>query len=186
MKTRKRIFTLAIFTLFMFALMSPSVLAQQKEEESTATLPETMDWMKSKLSGMYTYYTYHQTDNYKNEWDGWFEVTYDKVNVSGCELSYTASYKFGRSGSDKTWGGPVEEIVNLSKFDPLVVRVQSFKEQIPDGNMVEMKKPVWVIWFRDNEYSTPRLLFNSEDMAKRFHKAVLHAIKKCGGKVEPF
>lgn len=184
MKNSRQLLTLAMFALFILAFISPSVLAQ--EEENNATLPETMDWMKSKLSGMNTHYNYHQTDNYKNEWDGWFEVNYDKVNTKGCELSYTASYKFGRSGSDNTWGAPVEEIINLSKFDPLTIRVQSFKQQGPEGNKIEMKNPIWVIWFRDSEYSTPRLLFNSEDMAKRFHKAVLHAVKRCGGKVEPF
>lgn len=191
MNTRKLLLPAIVFAFALLALVTGSgrpVSAQ--EQESSASLEETMSWMKSKLSGMVTLMAFTESPpDAGPQWqqNGWIEVTYSKVEFTGCELTFTETRRWqvngGAANGTLRTGQPDKQTINFSKEDPLGIRPKSYKHQTSEGWSLEMTKPVWTIEF-PKQYR--RIFFDDQELAKRFSRAASHAVKLCGGKVEPF
>lgn len=179
MKINTRALLLAAAACCLLMFSSPVAQAQETEEPS---LQETLEWLKTNLV-KYGKATEHQKEK-KPQLDGIrveikfsFDITAAKFD--GCTLMYDQTHVFGDSEPTKT-----AFKLDLSKLDPLGVKVSQAEGIDPKYELV---KEVWVLKLKNSgdggEY---HLRFEDREMAKRISKAFQHAIKLCGGKVEPF
>jgi hypothetical protein len=190
MKTRKQLVAVVTLAVFMLVLLCPSVRTQ--EQESTATLKDTTDWIHGTMGSSGTVivssspHETYQTDN---------------VDFSGCTLKYD-TFNFNRdTESDQT----VSYQLSLTDLDVLGIKIGPVKHN-PDpkasnGWVImtlttarnEKKIKTSMRTFSNNnakkdEFVNNEAFFtvNSEETAKRLKRAFEHAIKLCGGKVDPF
>jgi hypothetical protein len=163
-----------------------------KEDDVSPSLEETMNWMKSKLQGNAVFINYITSVKSKIP-DASFTsergetLSYEDVIINQCKLSYKIKSKnfviVKSYFPEKKDEGSYENrsVIDFSQLDPISIKVEEYK--IPtnsQGDVTEMKTKTWVVLITDV------MFFPSEEIAKRFHRAAVHATKLCGGKVEPF
>lgn len=195
MKTLKQLGVILMMSVFMLVLASQSIKAQK--DESTATLQETLEWMKSKLDGNAVVVVFEEPDSYdKQAFKKWYYYyTYGLVKIDGCTLSYKVKTEWTwldnnpRMADKQAKSEPftLARTINFAKLDPLDVRVLPWTENIYGEKEFRFKENAWGIDLkpRDDDYY-PRINFGTKEMAERFAKAAAHAVRLCGGKVEPF
>ncbi len=177
MKPRKQTLTLIIPMLFVFALVSPSVLAQAAE--STATLDETLSFIKNSMEVWG-----------EGKW-GDDPAKEQFLLLGGCKVQIFFTQDSSRRGKPNSYTG---EEFSLSDLDPLAVEIVDSGLRITTANNKKLIRETQR--FGSDSSSgvdhminvAPLLIFQDDKQtnAKRIKRALEHAIKLCGGKVDPF
>jgi hypothetical protein len=134
----------------------------------------------------------------KKEGGMFIEDSYKNIKFDKCTISWQRTSKAIVDG-EPIIGSPMAYSLKLSGLDPLSVKVIEYKADLPFGtpDVWRVQKnnfspEVWILVIRQSpgatnlEKAVENFVFTDREMAKRTSKAFQHAIKLCGGKVEPF
>ena len=181
MKTRNNFIAVVMLTTLIFVLASLNVKAQ--EEESTATLEETLSFIKNSME----------------VWGNGNDAKAQFLPIKGCKvqivLTYTKTKKY-------VW----TQTFSLSDLDPLTIEPlysrkineQDLYMKTPIGFHTTNNKPLINLKIKDEEGLMIKdemqvgggidIYANDEKQtqSKRIVRALRHAVKLCGGKVDPF
>lgn len=187
MKFLRQLTAATCLTVFVLLLSSQNAQAQESNDEGPS-LQETIDWLKSKLNGQKVEYT---ESTVGNTGASSFKSTeeYTNFRADGCTVRWTMKNVF----DDTPYSYDLD--LKLSDLDPVSVKVETLEPEVskhmntrvrgsgisPETWLVVLK----VTAFQGNTFKTG-FKFQDREMAKRVAKAFQNAIKKCGGKVEPF
>lgn len=186
---------------------SPSKIAPN-DSESSASLEETFSWLKSKLNSL-RFGSFNKAKNWESG-KKYFETTtgnYETdINTNECSLDIHKTQKYRDSNLFRNLNLKLE----LSEIDPLSVTVkklpagkwssgEDYEQQVTvylessAGNKAIIFKygfsqPNSYTYHENliNEWSNVFFITETEESANRIAKALKHAIKLCGGKVDPF
>lgn len=209
MKSLKQIFAATCLAFFVLLVSSQSVLAQETKqpkeaEDETPSLKETFDWLKSKLEGFQSKYT--QTTIITRKSDPPFtskdtnttsiinfKESYSNFTLDNCSMTWTQEWTLISQNSPESRGTEKYK-VNLSEIDPLNIKIVQLEPDLSwivyDKKSGTTSPDTWKVKIQplDEKTKTPDVGINFQDreMAKRVAKAFQNAVKKCGGKVEPF
>lgn len=159
---------------------------------SVASLQETTDWLKDKVSkhaGAYLEHTNNDTITGKSR------VLYEAINFDKCTLSMKRRQEVKGSAPLSPDDMEAEIMVNLNDLDPASVKVSPrdkfWRVELNTYNekqMIEMRAPAFKELVGDPlvKENSMVIYFGNDEMAKRVARAFQHAITLCGGKVEPF
>jgi hypothetical protein len=184
MKAKKQILALVTLAMFVFFLASPGVRTQ--EQESSASLKETMDWITSTL----------QANGYINDKKKVETSVLISVSSSGCTLKYDQNIVNNQLAKSYKYE------FSLSDLDPVGIEIQENSTDSPEWASVTLHtsknaSKVNVVRIDDMDHKNDKSftatiailrisLIRDKTMAKRLKRAFEHAIKLCGGKVDPF
>lgn len=164
-------------------------------DENSASLKETFDWLKSKLENYDLEFleisTYMTKDGIRLN----YKFHYSTFRLDGCSLTYDLKIN-GKKEEESTYPEKYESKFNfkipLSNLDPLNIKVSG----VIKYTNTESARVSPEIWYVDvvnhdskdkyNPAANFGFFFDDREMAKRVAKAFQNAVKKCGGKVEPF
>lgn len=212
MKSLKQLFAMICLALFILLVSSQNFLAQETKqpkevEDENPTLEETFNWLKSKLEkhqvkfrnlekGTLNYGAGEKPSSSHTE----YQFTYSDFSLDGCTIKWKTNFGItDLSGSGDAPPSSSETFsTKLSKLDPLGIKVvqldginkyssgtyKVISETISPEiwiTVLEVKQPNGSPMFEPFSFS-----FTEREMAKRVVKAFQNAVKKCGGKVEPF
>jgi hypothetical protein len=194
---------LPIYLLALLVLgLSSSVFAQEKE--SSATLEETMEWLGSKLIDPNYMNRIHLDgkDSFRGSYGDpnfFFPMFYttvkdynSKYKIDGCTLTISIQIDLESGSSDK------KQIITLpiSEIDRFTLQKNGYGLEM--STTKSSKKILWrqeVFPLPNVKYSPPleamegkfsQIEFELKKDSDRFERAFKHAIKLCGGKVDPF
>lgn len=176
--------TLALMLLLVTVISAPA-------QESNASLQESLDWLKGKLTENYRLGIW--PSDYRNSKVRLFR--FEPVRFDGCTLVWREQMSYTENKRSELIKRQIE--INLADFDRSNIKV--IKESCHTGNCWRIRlvtynsKPlVKEIYLPENKNesnssSTFIEFYASEQlMAQRIAKAFSHAITLCGGKKEPF
>lgn len=199
MKLRKQIAALVTLAFVTLALASPTLFAQKQEEESTATLKETMDSLGSKLSDRTLESIGVDDDSDSKGFVHWWNEFRATFTVDNCNLILKSENIIG--GGSK--GNFIDELVlPFADIDPLSIEDFKGDHQL-SGLKMKTTSPKKTIkfthafvgveepraaYYKDSEKlgSNAFLFFREKENELRVKRAIKHAVKLCGGKVDPF
>lgn len=165
-----------------------SVMAQ--DQESSASLGETMDWIRAKLDKHFFQIPGRE-----------YYVSISVESVQGCQLRYVETTKgsTGKNSFDIT-----RFAMSLDKLDPFGSKLVDEMGGVALHLNSPVKKPAGTVTYLEcNRPEFPDTCpvlktplgedqfpfyfsISDKDLAKRMQRAFDHAIKLCGGKTEPF
>jgi hypothetical protein len=194
MRTRKQLFVAVTLAVFILTLVCPSArtlnsraLAQQ-QDESTATLAETLSFIKGKINA------YQPSIDPKRDTD-----IYKFESSNGCNVTLS-EYHYYEGSSNGGRHAYYTYTFSLHDLDPLSVKISVeapelhfIKMETTDSKELVQIKEVEI----DSDQSVHpgyeakgKTLYLSvsgdHEIAVRLVMAFKHAIKLCGGKVDPF
>lgn len=200
-----QLWTGLILAFFVLAFSSQDSLAQKKKTppkktsnsngvDSLASLEETTSWLSEKiLKSSGTYFAMEE----QGKTIGEENVTYPSVTFNQCQM--LVSRKSEVSGrvilnSDRY---TADYEVNLGDLGPASTKVISSYAQAGTAVLLNAYKEEKKIKMKSeamrqlvgnalSEEDHFAIYLTSEEVAQRVAKAFQHAIKLCGGKVEPF
>jgi hypothetical protein len=183
------------------------------ESDGSPSLAETADWLKSKIEN--SKLKFRQTTvttidaaigggTNTTTLDNNIELIYKNLSFEDCGFQWTTDYviytsiqESGDSNSEPLKQS-IESKVNLSAIDPLSLKVAALEVDTSAVNTnyrnqrvksTSVYPEIWSVLLDKKNgkdiYGTV-LLFDDREMAKRVANGFQNAIKKCGGKVEPF
>ena len=194
MKSLNRV-TLSFCFVLVAVLMNVQFIQAQETkqpkgaEDESPSLQETFNWLKSKLEKSQLKFRTTEV------------TTIDSIVGKGTDTSSSDS-NISSPGSGDSGSEPLkqsdENKVNLSEIDPLGLKVALLEVDTSSVNTeyrnqrvksTNVSPEVWFVSF-DKTYKAgiygSVLFFEEREIAKRVAKAFQNAVKKCGGKVEPF
>lgn len=180
MKSRRLIFAITLSLAVLIALAATPLRLTAQDQESSATLDETMSWISLHLreySG-----TYPNPD---------IRLEYVSVKTEGCKLTFR---RFDRHVDDEATANPqMIRVVLLNKVDPYSLKVEdSGIYSVLKGGGTNGQAIGTLDWPDQPNMFQPTSVFGLEfsskdkDLSKRMQRALEHAIKLCGGKTEAF
>lgn len=189
MNIKKCLLIMVVLTFCMVTPPAPKISAQ--EQESTATLDETVSWLKTFLGN-----EAHSLDNLER--NAFFErkIT-DIKSVDMCSLSFTTYDRFYFPASTVKDSGERHYVkrLPLASLDPAGLDLGTDNSLILHTSKSEPKILVHAYNVvngldtteqYDRGVSEVLLPFQTKEAAIRVKNALKHAIKLCGGKVDPF
>jgi hypothetical protein len=200
---RRQLFHLAMGTLMILFFVA---IAPCEGQESAPTLEETNRWLKEKISSAAFVI---QKDSIEHHIILTFEHKVTPIKINDCDVVWREtrttdtkndSYAMRLGQRDKFEVDSDFEIsFRLSDIDPQNVAVEKKEHAgVPPYYWVILKtfsdnKLVRYRNLKSDSLAGPvgkddyaRLVFTEQDMADRIAKALIHAIKLCKGKKEPF
>jgi hypothetical protein len=208
---RKQLFVVVTLAIFSLVLMSPSVRTQ--EQENTATLEETLGFIKNMINGK-TGLVYQMDDKtlaVSERKDYYFFTTEGaKYHENKCDVYAEEMHQKANTGSVES-GESLQMYFNLADIDPLSIHIETnrgiTRGEKPRYYDIIMetsshKKTVKLVYQNfTNNISAQKLSYEPRsealfyrtfattrdpDVANRLERAFKHAVKLCGGKVDPF
>lgn len=211
MSSRKQFCFVVVLAVLMCLVAGPNLLAQKQEEESTATLKETMDSLGSKLSDR-TFLSFISVDSV--HWRGYeivqnFKHYNEELNATfttdNCNLILKNESSIYGCRECKY----IDELVlPFADIDPLSIEhfVPEDKDSLAvmnSGLKMRTTSPKKTITFKrvvlgtqnpslkpiensEKVGSNAFLFFQDKESELRAKRAIKHAVKLCGGKVDPF
>ncbi len=191
--------TISRLLIIIFIVINPSGLMGQ-QEESSATLQETLEWLKARLpEGGYS----------RSERDRELQVSsIETVSYKQCLLSWTVSWDQYRGDKDAAGNYPnlsqqqeVTYKVPLGAIEPLsfkITRDESSKPQVHEltfettnrKDLIQVRRLRKISGEKDSETVVTdfrvHITAKDGDWALRLQRALKRAVKLCNGKVEPF
>lgn len=188
---------------------------QESTEEDEPTLEDAIKFIKSKLethTATYSVSSVVVTDLkrfkidekmiFKNKDN--YTVQTNNFSAEQCKVKWTLVYS-SKGDTGNAEPTKLEFEVDLSKLDPANLKVEKVEPGLPfhhdkvfpDRKSV-VEPNVWRVLLEEKEIKTPvgnevsitifrhGFVLQDRELAKRIVKAFQHAVKKCGGKVEPF
>lgn len=164
-----------------------------KDTDSLASLEETTNWLTEKLKKHTgTWYQYEEQGKVLGE----AEVTYPTITFNQCQLSFSRREKVSGRVHIGIDTSDAEVELNLADFDPVNIKTGSeyrgsYLELKTYGEKKTIKKTEEVLrQLTGNALSEADSIIiylrANDEITKRIIKGFQHAIKLCGGKVEPF
>jgi hypothetical protein len=200
-----RLQTLSLIFLFLF-LVPAYVNAQsgssaQSEEESKATLEETLEWLKAKMlrhGVVFERATLKDDPSGADQVD--FTQTISAVKFTTCSFQWESTWEWiaNKQGAKVDKGSSISKRtyrMMLGDIDPLSLKHISLTQSgkiygVTIDNQKTIKyetkriKPHEAIEEEARDYF--EIEVDNDEVAARIKRALQHAIKLCGGKVEPF
>lgn len=198
--------TLAVFMLFMLLLASPSASTHNREQESTATLQETMDWLGTKLTTT-NFINAIGVDLPDSSSDRWMPTgnngLYYTTNISDIGKAKTSYQVQGcRLDLQMIVGEAIYKVsISFSDIDPLSIKevrcgdywvssaclqAESSRAKKPFETALAYSSPNYSKYNNTRSGSSIQFVLKDDESMKRTETAVKHAVKLCGGKVDPF
>lgn len=196
---------LALFVLLInnqFAQAQETKQPKAETEDDSPSLQETFNWLKSKLENQkVSYANLSRMSSSTGDSTMRFQITvgYKDFKLDGCRMSYSISFRTAFDERVNPEGEPIKTSLNLAELDPVSVKVISLQpdkgpEHDPSIKMTEkLEQDVWIVSLqpKNDVINFPAgwgegFPFLDRELAKRVAKAFQNAVKKCGGKVEPF